>query len=172
MFQFKGTIKKVALEKSKFTKTLDEACATQVRQAARAFLRAALTKIPLYTGMSQASLVPLARFLNVSLHPKITELAASHGHKDRTAEGERLGKSAFKFKNTKQLHTFEFNIPDFYFRVNEFEKAPASFKLTNETPWRSFDEGLAAFNSYLNANLRERAPKLKDYVVTTTTELT
>lgn len=172
MFSFKGKVVKYALKKSEFTKTLDEACQVQLRQAARAFLRAALTKIPLYTGMTQGSLVPMARLLGVSLHPKITELAAGHGHKDRTADGERMGKKAFKFKNTKHIHSFEFNIPDFYFRVNEFERAPASFKLTNETPWHSFDEGLAAFNAYLSENLVKRAPRLKDYVVTTTTEIT
>lgn len=170
----KFSITKVAFKKAEFTKTLDEACATQVRQAARAFLRAAVEKVPNYTGMARGSLQPLGRLLNVAVDAQFTSRAKKHGHKSRISQGNALGQNAFNFVNTKGSHTFEFSIPDFHYAINEFFNVQATWgiPLTYPTPWDSMGAGLDAFNQYLKDNLSKRIPKIKDYTTRITSELT
>lgn len=164
MFKFTLQLKKIKFNKAQYSKTLTEALEAQVRQAARAFLRAALEKVPTYTGMARGSLIPLGRFLNVSIPIELT-FDKKHGHEDRTALGEQAGRKAFNFSSgNKTKFTFSFELKVLHYLINEGTK-DAIPNLRNPTPWLSLDAGLEAFYGYLRENLEDKVPRIKDFVV-------
>ncbi len=67
MIELKGFFTKLTLDPGRYTKTLDKSMNVQLRQAARAWLRAVILKVPVWTGMSRGSLRPLGAFLRVAV---------------------------------------------------------------------------------------------------------
>ena len=78
---FYGSFHGIKFDKASFSKTFEAKAQVLVRNAAREWLRAVLTKVPIWTGMSRGSIVlakgkvggvGLARYLNMAIptpHP-------------------------------------------------------------------------------------------------------
>ncbi len=161
------------LDKVKFTKTLIEKLETQNRQAARAWLRAVILKVPVWTGMAAGSLKPLGAFLRVAIpiSPSSSSQAQSAMRRGQTeAAGEALGK--FEFKNEDgQRFVFVFSTGVIHYLQNEYYAAPPGFHLIEETPWYSLRAGSIAYKQYMKENLKNKIPKLKSFIVRSTREL-
>jgi len=142
-----------------FNKALRSMAETQVRNAAREWLRAVIPLVPVFTGTARGSLQPLGRFLRVAV--PIAPVAT------RPGKGPDVGASQtrpYYFHRERDRHYFRFNTQVFHFIRNEFYHAPnPPFRLTHPTPWNAIPVGNAAFDAYLRTTIPQRIPKIRDY---------
>jgi hypothetical protein len=155
MFEGRSTFTSFGLDINRYTKTLDKAMEVQLRQAARAWLRAIVKNgvIPVWTGTSKGVFLPLGRYLRrVAIPIKPV--------KQRKGFGPEVGaaKSAFDFRKEGNKHIFEFLHDLGYFTNNEEKKMKPPINLRQPGPYRAFVKGEAAFNKYLDENLDRRLP--------------
>ncbi len=166
---FKTNIRLVYLkfDKDAYIKDLKEKLEVQNRQAARAWLRAVILNVPVWTGEARGSLRPLGQFLrvNVPINPsssKWAQRAIAQGH---TAEaGAAQGKFEFKIEGQARV-IFEFETSVIHYLINEFYNVKPPIHLINEVPWYSLKAGKAAYKTYVNENVRKSLPKLKSYLI-------
>jgi hypothetical protein len=159
MLNIGGVFNKLSIDPGRFTKTLDKTMEVQLRQAARAWLRAVVLKVPVWTGTARGTLRPLGQFLRVSI--PISPVKRKRGF------GPDIGaqRSAFSFNKTATTYSFEFDQQLAYYAVNDFYHV--NLPLINPTPWGSFRAGEAAFNKYVQTVLPERLPRVEDLIVKT-----
>lgn len=156
-------LKGLKLNKEKYLKTLNDQLDVAVRQAARAWLKAVLTRVPSYTGMARGSLLPLGQFLHVAVPTSLSPNAKAHGHKSRVAEGQSLGH--FKFEHLKTVVNFIFETEVLHFILNDkFDMNPPIHLTHLPRPWDSMTVGKEAFFAFLKEDLPNRIPKLGSYV--------
>jgi len=158
MIQLHGFYTRFTIDVQKYTKTLDAAMDVQMRQAARAWLRAVITKVPIWTGMAQGSLRPLGTFLKVAI--PITPVAFRKG----MGPDAGAAKSSFVFKKEGNKYIFRFTEGVAHYTINEFYDVP-NVKLRTPGPWRSFKEGELAWDDYIQNELPKRLPKLEMFIV-------
>jgi hypothetical protein len=158
-------LKVMKLSDGKYTETFNTALETQIRQAARAWLRTVITRVPVYSGMARGSLIPLGQYLRVAIPIHPTESSKRHGYKkDRISEGEAKG--GFDFSKTKTLFKFHFSTDVAHYQFNEFNDPRPIIKLQHEPiPWHSMEAGRESFDQYLAENLPDKIPKLSKYIV-------
>lgn len=153
-----GTL--LTLDPQRYTKTLDKTMEVQLRQAARAWLRAVIVKVPVWTGMSRGSLIPLGAFLRVKI--PITPVASKPGM------GPLAGslRSSFNFTKRGTSYSFEFDESVAHYTINEFFDVSHTIKLITPGPYNSFRFGAAAFQAYVTNELPKRLPRVEDVIVT------
>ena len=153
-----------------FSKTLDAAMEVQLRQAARAWLRAMLEmklpvirgvsknigSPPVWTGTARGTLQGLGRELRVKVEIKPVVKIPGFGPdtspaKGRFAFGKKFDRYYFRYSNTLD-----------YYNLNEFEVSKK--KLIHKTPWLGFKEGQRAFQDYCNTELGRKLPKVRDSI--------
>lgn len=157
--KFRGRLSFPKLDVTKYTEALEEAIETQIRQAAREWLRAVIPKVPVWTGTARGSLQPLGRFLRVAI--PISPVARRKGM------GPEVGasKGTFKFQRRGRRFVFTASSTVDHFIQNNFYQAPTPpFHLKEPTPWKAFEAGDEAFIRYIKANLVKRIPKLKEFI--------
>ncbi len=163
---FDCRIQGIKLEYGKFTKSLNEIMETQLRNAAREWLRAVVIATPVYSGESRGSLLPLAGYLHRHI-----DIFPAHAWKVRppgpTSLGIEVGASrgSYSFTSTNYVYTFTFSTEVPQFLINEFNVGLGSPPLIHPTPWRALEAGENAINQYLDENILKRFPKVSDYVV-------
>lgn len=163
VLRFHGRLSYPKFDAAKYTQALEEACETQVRQAAREWLRAVIPHVPVWAGTSRGSLQPLGRFLKVAVPINPTAPAKAM----RPSRGPEAGarQQHFKFSRRGRRFIFQFETTVAHFIQNEFYHAPnPPFKLINPTPWNAFKYGEAAFAAYMQNVVPKRIPKIKDYI--------
>lgn len=142
-----------------FNAALRAAAETQVRQAAREWLRAVIPLVPVWTGTARGTLQPLGRFLRIAV--PISPVAVRKGM------GPDVGASMtrpYYFNRVGDRFYFRFNTDVAHFIQNEFYNAPnPPFRLRHPTPWNAVEAGNRAFEAYLRTTLPQRIPKLRDY---------
>jgi len=161
MLKFRGRFSFPKFDKAKYSNTLEEACKVQMRQAARAWLRAAFPHVPVWTGMARGSFLPLRDALgNVAVPITPTEFRPGMGPQ----AGRALGSFRFERRGTRFLFHFETKVP--HFVENDQNPAPPGLqaRLKHPTPWHSFQAGDAAFTKYLEESLADKLPRIKDYI--------
>lgn len=167
MIKFKSTFKKLDINLIGAKKGLNDAIAEEVKQGMRAFLEAAIPKVPVYSGQARGTLRPLGRYLNVLIPISPTKAARKKhpGNTPRKGEDESL----FEFKNEGFNHSVELKITLFYFIVNDFHGAnfEGSENLIQATPWGALEAGRKAFVAYLKQNLKKKIPRINQYVTRT-----
>lgn len=159
MITFRGRISVPTLDAKKFSDNLQKEMEAQIRQAARAWLRAVIPKVPVWAGTAQGSLKPLAQFLRVSLiiSPRVV----------RPGLGPSVGaaKGGFNFTRVGQRYNFRFKTDVAHFLANEYnDMSSVKPNLIAPTPWDAFLAGKAAFDSYVKNTLPKRLPRVKDYI--------
>jgi hypothetical protein len=160
-FTIKMRYSKLGIDTGKFTATLDTDMKVQIKQAARAWLKAVILKVPIWTGTSRASLQPLGAYLKVAV--PISPLVTRKGY----GLSEGRAKQEFSFSRDGNVWSFEFTEEVAHYLVNEYFNANegGKFHLKTPGPYRSFAAGEAAFNEYINTYLLSRVPNLKDFII-------
>lgn len=158
-----------------FEKKLHENMSRLWRDSTKAFLEEIIKNdlIKVDTGMSRASLLPLARAVRMltvvraSINPKsaprkgYTPLDGSYnptGVKS-IAAGEKLGEKAYRlnFGSPKSpVFRFEFNIVVYQHWIHEVYNADPN--------WKALEKGTAAFEAYLKDNALSYVPKLAEWI--------
>jgi hypothetical protein len=158
-FEFKLRLLKI--NKRGYTEALQKAVDTQVRQAAREWLRTVMIHVPVYSGQAAASLVPLGRHLHVAIpiHP---DPVARRRYPGGISIGESQGTFSFSSEGWVSTFTFSTEVP--HYLINEFNAGLGSPPLRHPTPWASMEHGRNAFMAYLQENLKSRIPKITDYI--------
>lgn len=165
--KFRARLSFPKFDAKKYTQKLEEECQTQVRQGARAWLRAVLTRVPVWAGTSQGSLKPLGRALNIAINP--VAVASARKRKGFGVDfGSSIGESQGTFKFSRQgkrfIFTAETNVDHFAYN-NENDARADGIHLTHEPiPWQAFQYGDEAFQKYMNDNLGKRIPRIKDFI--------
>lgn len=146
--------------KVKITKVLYKGVALLWRDSAREFVRVASEHIAVDTGMSRASLIPIARMLKMQLAVQgrrtrrgVTHLVDGRGEYDPsgvrgTKAGISAGSHAFEYKlgSQKRMHlTFEFDISVWQHFMYEDG-------FNGKAPWDSLEAGRKAFNDFFDSN--------------------
>lgn len=139
-----------------FRKTVDAALQTQLRMAAREWLRAVIPRVPVYTGMSRGTLQPLGQFLRVAV--PISPVASRPGY---SIEGGAAA-SSFSFTKEGAYYYFTWNNEVLQYQINEFHRVP--LPLRHPTPWRSLDAGRRAFDAYVKNTIPKRIPRVNDFI--------
>lgn len=154
--RFSGKIVYLEYDLQKFSKSFDDAMETQMRQAARAWLKAILTAPlpvirgdggtstgipPVWTGTARGTLIPLGKALQIAIpiNPLVT----------RPGKGPSYGASTSSFSIGKKfgVYSFRFSTTLPWFNANEFQES--SLSLTHATPWGAFKIGQTAFQNYV-----------------------
>lgn len=142
-----------------YRKSVDAAIQTQMRMAAREWLRAVIPHIPVYTGMSRGSLQPLGRFLKVTV--PIRPVATRPGYSIEAGRDQ----SSFSFTKEGGSYYFTWTSEVLQYQINEFHKVP--LPLRHPTPWRSLIAGQKAFDLYARNIIPKRIPRVNDFIKAT-----
>jgi hypothetical protein len=148
-------------DSKKFNEALRTAVSTQVRQAARAFVRKAVVKVPVDTGQARGTFLPLGRFLRVSVP---IGGASPKANKSSNTGSSGTNQLLFRFTTEKNGVYFEIEPQLFYFWFNDF----FAHNYPNgqlPTPWQSLESGKKAFLDYMQNVAPTKLPKLKDFVI-------
>jgi len=163
MFKITGQLAKLQFRKVAFSNTLHNKMKVQLRQAARAWLRAVIPKVPVFLGTARGTLQPLGRFLRVAVPISPVE--------NRRGKGPAFGarEQQFSFTARKFTYTFKWDTTLSHFIINEFFNVQASFgiPLRNPTPWGAINAGKIAFEEYVKTVVPRRIPRLTDFIKTT-----
>lgn len=143
----------------KHRKTLDETLKRQMRQAARAWVRATFSHVPMWTGMARSSLKPLGRYLNVAI-PIEPNPRAKPTAKKNAALGEQ--QQEFEFESNGYNYSFYWSTHVLHYQSNEFH--PSAIQLIHPTPWDSTKYGEAVWDKYIAETLPKRLPKVTDFL--------
>jgi hypothetical protein len=166
MLKVKVSLVYLKLNSGEFTKAVLETLQTQSRQAARAWLRAVILKVPTWTGEARGSLKPLGSFLNVAIpiSPSTSRQAQAAMAAGHTAEaGTAQGNFQFKIEGEARV-IFIFSTDVVHYLINEFYDVSEHIHLIDPVPWYSLRAGKAAYKEYLTTNLKAKIPKLKSYI--------
>ena len=156
MLLFKGRVSFPRLDVESYTEAMEEVVRTQMRQAAREWLRAVIPRVPVWTGTSRGTLQPLGRFLKVAV--PVAPVAVRPG----MGPGVGAAKSHFSFPEREHRFYFQWNASVFHFVRNEFYQAPnPPFRLRHPTPWNAIVAGNAAFERYVRDVMPDRLRRVK-----------
>lgn len=133
----------------------------QLRQAARAWLRATIQHVPIWTGMSMGSFRPLGAFLRIKI-PIKPELYIIGRTIERGAAA-----SEYKFMKQGTKYTFEFDEGVASYAINEYFNVNPPLHLKTPGPWYSFRYGEAAFQEYVEKEMPNRFPRVEEALVIT-----
>lgn len=159
---------------------VDKVVDREFTEAMRQFLRAVVERVPLYTGMSRGSLLPLAHFLGIA--GTVDVIGAKPRRGKSISEGIRRGRE-FSYKKVKGLYTFTFNNKVIHYRINEFQsfaraarqyvdgdgdihilKRPMPLKGPPLPPWKSFQAGSRAFHKHMRGVIK-KLPKVRKFLL-------
>lgn len=152
MFEIVILAPEFTFDEKRFLKTYREMAAIQTKQAARAFLRAVVQRVPVDTGQARGTLLPLGRFLRVAV-PISSTNERENKNPETGAQGDK--QLLFRFPSYSTGEFFEIEPQLFYYWWNDFysHNYPNS---PNPTPWRSIEEGVEAFLLYMRTTAIER----------------
>lgn len=162
-----GTVDVLNFDAAGYTRAVTAAIEAEFRQAARAFIRAAIPRIPVQTGMAKGSFLNVGRFLRVAVPiaptrfnqryyppgggnsiPKTPESGAALS----TQPNEMITRVGNRF-------VFEFSSRVFHLTLEDLIGVHSG-------PWGAFAAGRAAFMQRMR-QLRTRLPRIGEYVTRT-----
>jgi hypothetical protein len=150
-----GRLPTIVFDQRAYMRDLDIALAALMREAARAWIRGILTKVPVWSGQSRGSLRPIGRFVNEQVPISVSRTAPG----DRTSKGER--QQSFSFTGRNGHHTMSFTTEVPHYLLNEYYQS--SLPLLNPTPWHSFTVGKAMWASHIYQNVPLVLPNISNY---------
>jgi hypothetical protein len=159
VIKLKGFLTHLTMDVQRYTKTLDANMEIQTRQAARAWLRAVIEKVPVWTGMARGSLKPIGGFLKIAI--PISPVAVRKG----MGPAAGASRSTFFFGKSGTKYQFRFNENVLHYAINEFFDVNPPIHLTHPGEWHSFEAGAKAWQDYIENVLPGRLPKFEDIIV-------
>lgn len=169
MVRFFGSIQGFKIDGKGYTDYVRQQIELNVRQAAREFIRAAIPRVPVLSGMARGSFLHLGRALRVAIPINPSQrngiYYGPNGERlPKTPEsGARLSTSPENaFKNRGNNIQFEFNTRVFHYTLEDI------FGVRSPTaPWRSFQAGQEAFILEMQ-HLTKRLQSIRSFVTMTT----
>lgn len=167
-------VSRVKLNDKTYLRDTKRAIQRIMKDAARVFLTTVLHHIkdaphtsggdtfPVQTGEAKASLIPLARLLNVALPiSPATRGKTGKLRPNRVAEGKSKGKAFIGELNRNFIYKFDFQTAVRHFITNEDEFSPIP---ATATPWKAIAAGHAAAKKHIEENV-DSLPKIKSYII-------
>jgi len=135
---------------NKAVKELQAKCKAILRSGTEAWVEEVKSIVPNWSGMSRASLAPIAKLVNVPLFPLGPTEA---GIPDRVGVGKALGEARMKYGPFE--YSFEWKSQVFHFVYNESHNANLiGFRLRNPGPYQSQRKAAKAFFDVVIPQLR------------------
>ncbi len=167
-----GGINKIQLDTIKWTKTMRKVMERRNREAIRAFIRATVAKVPVYTGMARSSIKyasgpfgPLAAWLNVSVPIDPVEQRSRrekfYSQGKSIQSGSQLGQYTVEMGPKKYNFSFNSDVPHYF--TNEY----IDVGISHTAPWQSFADGYRAYQNEFREGVVKNFPGLRPYVVVT-----
>ncbi len=148
MPRLKGTLAKLDFKLNVAKAKIEQDALEILRDGAQAWVRAIADAVPVWSGMSLASLKPIADLVGISLNTSPVS-----GAPDRQSKGRALGSATFEDGPTKFSFSWESNV--FHYLFNEFNDArPYGFHLIRPGPYYSVRKAEGAFFKEVNPRLR------------------
>lgn len=183
--RFSGHVNIPTLDIQALTDKQKEVLDGFMRQAARAYVRAAISKIPIQTGMARGSYLNIGRFLKVAI-----PLTGASNYRIRNRRGKSYKEKNFWYyppgtgrrlpktpETGAKLTAFKLGlVPKADGFAHEFTINSKVFHLTLEdqigvksptAPWHSTQAGREAWLAYMRG-LKKRMPKITDFISMTT----
>lgn len=164
MIQIDMTVETLEFDFQTFNEKLLEAIGKQMRNAARAFVRAAIRNVPVWSGMSRGTYLPLGRFLRVAI-----PINPRAGVLDKRDVGERLTMYSAQDSFVRNGNVFSFRFGHFvkHYMYQEFFRGPSQ-----TSPWKSYAAGRAAFLRYWEDIGINRLPTIYEFMIVSTVQVT
>jgi len=145
-----GTLALVELDLTGILQDLDRQCTDILLDGAKEWTKTVVDIVPTWSGMSQASIQPIADLVGV---PVFT--SAVSGAPDRSGQGRARGSASLTLGDGGQ-YAFEWKSTVFHFIYNESNDANATgfFSLKKPGPYQSQRQASAAFFRVVNPRLR------------------
>ena len=153
----------------RFSAKLESQMTQLMTDGAKIFVQKTASKVPVWSGMAAASLLPLAEVLGI--HIKITPVDNAP---NRIALGRSLSLGASFYNYFKgsldYRYTFEFKSLVKHFAIldnpdNEpFDNILKYFKLKTPPPWEAIEYGIEAYRSFVKKNIKDYAPKVLESI--------
>jgi hypothetical protein len=151
-----------------YTKAARRKTEVQFRQAARAFVRAAVPRIPVETGMARGSFLNIGRFLRVAVPIAPTRLnqkyyATGTPIAKTPKSGAALTTFSIPGRKGKKKLEFRFNSQVFHYQIEEHTglRSPSA-------PWLSLTYGMDAFNKVMRGLFaKSNYPQIANFVTKT-----
>ena len=162
--RIRGTIDVLKFDSKGYNAALRKAIEVQFRQAARAFIRAAVPLIPVETGMARGSFLNIGRYLRVAIPINPTKFRQRYypGGLPKTPQaGANLStpvSEIFNWDGDKLVFTFQSDVLHLSLEDQIGVRSPTA-------PWKAFDAGRDAFMSTLSGM---KLPNVKSYITKTT----
>src|SRR4030042_990319 len=129
------------LDLSTWLTQLKEQLETKLHEAARAWLAGVTGRVPVWSGMSQASLLELAGLVNGTL-----VISPKGGITSRISEGRALGSAIQEITDTSFIITITTDVE--HYNIQEYFKVAKGG--SPSAPWGSLKAGETAFYSVAN----------------------
>lgn len=169
--KFQVELHKFKFDKKGFTASFDKQAQILVRQAARAWLRAVILEVRVWTGFALGSIKfargpngNLGQFLRVSIPiSPVSERPKYYYHSD----GRRIPKTPeragvlgkYNFPTAQRRYRFSFRSDVVHFLANEFFES-----VSQTSPWHSMKAGREAFREYITAHSSD-LPHVNSFIV-------
>lgn len=162
-----GSIDILELEVEQYTKSVRKAVEVHTRNAVRKFMRAAIPRIPVDTGMARGSFLNLGRFLRVEV--PINPVSFDKKYYYKPAYGSPKNKETGASISTDPEDAFYWKGGKFWFAFNS---QVFHLKLEDEIgvhsgPWNSFRAGRIAYLIEMR-KIKQRLPNIKGFFIKTT----
>jgi len=154
----RGSKFKFKFNRTAFSQAMQKRLGVAIRQAARAFLRAAVREVPIQTGEARGSLQPLGKFLRVAV--PIPGAKPRSGKNAGTGAAQTVGPL---IRVTPTSASFTFTTEVFHYFLNDLHQFTYGSD-KKQTPWRSFEIGFDAFKREMNVQIARQIPNVFDFL--------
>lgn len=145
-----GTLNLVELDLAAALRDLDKQCTQILIDGTTEWVRTVAAIVPNWSGMSRASLKPIADLVGVPLFA-----GPVSGAPDRVAEGTASGSAKLTLGDNGE-YSFEWKSTVFHFVYNESHNANlVGFRLRNPGPYQSQKQAAESFFRTVNPRLRQ-----------------
>ncbi len=162
--KWKGTLRAPRVDLSDYRRRLSQHMANVLAQSLMVWLEAVLAEIPVWSGASHATFLPLARDINYlfPIDPIVTS---------RIAEGERRGSGKVETNEAKGQYVFTYSTTLPWLLWNEYHNANVDpdptlmYRVIKEGPYNFQGAGASAFRQFASSvDLPSVRPSIKPVV--------
>jgi hypothetical protein len=153
--KFKGQLAAPRINLDAYRKKLREHMAEVIAQSAMQWLTTVLAEIPIWSGASQATFMPLAQKIGYALSVSPASGNWAHGlfksRMDRVGLGQSAGHGDVKLDEPPGVYTFEYSTTLPWLIWNEYHNANVDpdptlfYRVLKEGPYNFQDKGKQAF---------------------------
>lgn len=154
---------KLSIDGDAYLKRLDAQTRDHFYGMVAAFLRAVVPKVPVWTGMARASLVPLAKYLtNKTGHRVEVDISPEPDSIKHQMKGQNIAagidRGDFEFIKREGVYILRFNPSVEHYKY--LDENESSVPLRHPTPWHSFQTGREAALEY-REYIKTHFPRIK-----------